>query len=100
MESSLETEAGGEGRCWVQLVVEEGEAGVTASASTGCWSQVFCSWGSLFLEVAADQPPSWGASGAPGGSSPGGAGVKGSPPLHDLGSVLGCQIQHRMSSYI
>ena len=43
MESSLETEAGGEGRCWVQLVVEEGEAGVTASASTGCWSQVFCS---------------------------------------------------------
>ena len=44
--------------------------------------------------------PSLGASGAPGGSSPGGAGVKGSPPLHDLDSVLGCQIKHRMSSYI
>ena len=27
MESSLETEARGEGRCWVQLVVEKGKQG-------------------------------------------------------------------------
>lgn len=83
MESSLETEAGGEGRCWVQLVVEKGSR-VTASASTGCWSHLWdpgpqvtgvLLLGSLFR--GSRPAPSWGASGAPGGSSPGGLGSRG-----------------------
>lgn len=47
--------------------------------------------GSLFLKVRAADQLHPGSSGAPGVISPGGAGIKGSPPLRDLYSMLGCQ---------
>ena len=63
-----------------------GEAGVTTSALTGCWSHLWdlgpqvtgvLLLGKLVSGSSGRPAPSLGASGAPGGSSPGGAGVKG-----------------------